>query len=130
MTTQTLNFICIDDSKLDCFIVEKIIKNLGKCQDVYTFLTGKDGLEYIMNNPPKEGTHTFLVVDIQMPVMNGFKFVEEFEKLDDSITRGYTIWVVGSSINESDLSKVHNFKSIKQFLNKPLTSNNLLALFS
>lgn len=125
---KKLNFMVIDDSKLDCFIAEKIIRNTGKCETIRSFLQAKDALEYISNTPTEEHTHTILLVDIQMPIMNGFEFVEAFEKLPESITDNYTIYIISSSINETDLNKVHNYKTVKQFLNKPLTSNNLSVL--
>jgi CheY-like chemotaxis protein len=125
---KKLNFIVIDDSKLDCFIAEKIIKNTGKCEGIRSFLQAKDALEYIATTPPDDHSLTIILVDIQMPIMNGFEFVEAFEKLPGNIVANYTIYVISSSINENDLQKVHNYKSVKQFLNKPLTSNNLTAL--
>lgn len=125
---KKLNFMVIDDSKLDCFIAEKIIRNTGKCETIRSFLQAKDALEYISVTPTEEHTHTILLVDIQMPIMNGFEFVEAFEKLPESITDNYTIYIISSSINETDLNKVHNYKTVKQFLNKPLTSNNLSVL--
>jgi len=65
-----------------------------------------------------------------MPVMNGFEFVEAFEKLSPDITTHYTIYVISSSINENDIHKLQQYPSVKQFLNKPLTSNNLAILLS
>ena len=123
-----LNFIVVDDSKLDCFIAEKIIRNTGKCESIKSFLQAKEALDYIGTAPVDEHSHTIILVDIQMPVMNGFEFVEAFEKLPKNIVGNYTIYIISSSINENDLSKVHNYTSVKQFLNKPLTSNNLSVL--
>ena len=128
MAQTKLNFIVIDDSKLDCFIAEKIIKNTGKSESIKSFQQAKDALVYIGAHKPEEYSHTIILVDIQMPVMNGFEFVEEFEKLPAFITTGYTIYIISSSINENDLNRVHNYSSVKQFLNKPLNSNNLAIL--
>src|SRR5262249_5834756 len=128
--TKKLNFIVIDDSKLDCFIAEKIIKNTGKSDSIKLFLQARDALQYISTAPVDEQVHTIIFVDIQMPVMNGFEFVEAFEQLPSTITSYYTIYVISSSINENDLNRVHNFSSVKQFLNKPLTSNNLAVLLT
>jgi CheY-like chemotaxis protein len=125
---KKLHFIVIDDSKLDCFIAEKIIRNTGISESIRSFLQAKDALEYIKSQPNDGLSHTIMLVDIQMPVMNGFEFVEAFEQLPDSITENFTIYIISSSINENDLKRVHNFKSVRQFLNKPLTSNNLAAL--
>ncbi|MES2703578.1 MAG: response regulator [Bacteroidota bacterium] len=127
---KKLHFIVIDDSKLDCFIAEKIIKNTGKSESIKSFLQAKDALAYITDAPLEEDVHTIMLVDIQMPVMNGFEFVEAFEKLPMDIVKNYTIYIISSSINETDLKRVHSFISVKQFLNKPLTSNNLSVLLS
>ena len=121
-------FIVIDDSKLDCFIAEKIIKNTGKCESIISFQMAKDALTFLETDNTPSLFPTIILVDIQMPVMNGFQFVEAFEKFPLSITKKYSIYIISSSINDEDLSRVHNYYSIKQFLNKPLTSNNLSLL--
>ncbi|MCD6012541.1 MAG: response regulator [Flavipsychrobacter sp.] len=128
MAQTKQHFIVIDDSKLDCFIAEKIIRNTGKSESIRSFQVAKDALEYIQNTKPDENAHTVILVDIQMPVMNGFEFVEEFEKLPLHITSHYTIYIISSSINDNDLNRVHNYPSVKQFLNKPINSNNLAIL--
>ncbi len=122
------HFIVIDDSKLDCFIAEKIIKNTGKCASVVSFLSAQEALEFITSNTTNSPYPIIVLVDIQMPVMNGFEFVEAFEKLPVNITKNYNIYVISSSINDNDIVKIPNYSSVIQFLNKPLTSNNLSAL--
>ena len=126
--SKKLNFIVIDDSKLDCFIAEKIIKNTGKSESIKSFLQAQDALEYIKGSPSDDNAHTIMLVDIQMPVMNGFEFVEAFEKLPTDVIQNYSIYVISSSINDNDLKRVHSYITVKQFLNKPLTSNNLSVL--
>ncbi len=127
---KKLNFIVIDDSKLDCFIAEKVITNTGKCDDVVSFVSAEQALESIISTEQAPHLHTIILVDIQMPVMNGFQFIEAFEKLGTDVIRNYTIFVISSSINENDLKRVDNYTSVKQFLNKPLNSNVLGALLS
>ncbi len=125
---KKLHFIVIDDSKLDCFIAEKMIKNTGKGESIRSFLQAREALDFISTAPVAEDSHMIVLVDIQMPVMDGFEFVEAFETLPPEITQHYTIYVITSSINENDLHRVHHYTSVKQFLNKPLTSNNLAIL--
>lgn len=122
-----LNFIVVDDSKLDCFIAEKIIKNTGRSETVNTFQQATDALIYIKTLAPTN-TPSIVFVDIQMPVMNGFEFVEAFEALPENIRQGYSIYMLSSSINENDIAKVKGYKSVKQFLNKPLTNNAMTVV--
>ena len=127
--TKTLHFIVIDDSKLDCFIAEKIIKNTGKSESIRSFLQAEEAIKFIANAPLQpDGVHTIVLVDIQMPVMNGFQFVEAFEKLSGEVRAGYTIYVISSSINENDIHKLQTYTSVRQFLNKPINSNMLTSL--
>ncbi len=121
-----MNFIVIDDSKLDCFIAEKIIKNTGHCDECKVFQQATEGLEYIKNKTDKNETVVF--VDIQMPVMNGFEFVEAFEGLADDVKEPYSIYMLSSSINENDIAKVKGYASVKHFLNKPLTNDTIAAV--
>lgn len=128
---KKMNFIIIDDSKLDCFIAEKIIKNIGKSVEIKSFLQAMEALDYVQANVAVNNEiPTIVLVDIQMPIMNGFEFVEAFEKLPHEVTDKFSIYIISSSINENDLSKVNNYSSVKNFINKPLTSSNLSALIN
>jgi CheY-like chemotaxis protein len=124
------NFIVIDDSRLDCFISEKIIKNAGSA-NVLSFLEAAEALQFIktteaMTNQVK----TVILLDIQMPVMNGFDFAEAFENLPEEQKAVYTIFMVSSSNNETDRIRIGNYPSIRQLYKKPLNKeviNELIA---
>jgi CheY-like chemotaxis protein len=124
-----MHFVVIDDSKLDCFIAEKVIQNTGRSESVKTFAAASDALDYIKTLP--EDRKTIVLVDIQMPVMNGFDFLEEFEKnVPDEKRSNFIINLLSSSINETDQIRAKAYKFVNRFLNKPLTKNaleNMLA---
>ena len=127
MSEGKMNFIVIDDSKLDCFIAEKIILNSGKSESVKVFQQAVQALEYIQASTTAQST-TVVFVDIQMPVMNGFEFVENFEKLPDELKKNYHIYMLSSSINENDIARVKGYPSVRHFLNKPLTNNTIQSV--
>lgn len=127
MSDSKLNFIVIDDSKLDCFIADKIINNTGKAALVKVFQQANEALTYINQNEEFSAI-TIVFVDIQMPVMNGFEFVENFEKLPDNLKSNYHIYMLSSSINENDIAKVKGYASVKHFLNKPLTNDTIMTV--
>ena len=127
MNSERLNFIVVDDSKLDCFIAEKVIKNLGRSESVNTFMQATDALQHI-TGLGENGFRTVLFVDIQMPMMNGFEFVEEFDKLPADKRKNYIVFMLSSSINENDIARVKSYPTIKKFINKPLTGSTISVI--
>jgi CheY-like chemotaxis protein len=126
MSAPKLHFIVVDDSKLNCFIAEKIIRNNDKCDSVHIFIEALEALDFIKNRPElAENSRTIIILDIQMPVMNGFEFVEMFEKLPEAMKSKYDIFMISSSVNESDHNRINNYPSVKELLIKPLTKEML-----
>ena len=128
MATTKINVIIIDDSKLDCFVAEKIIKNTGMCESVISYQTARDALRCITERGVYEGLLTVLMVDIRMQVMNGFEFAAAFSVLPENVTDQYRLWLINSSKDEEDLKKISDFPIVKQFLSKPISSNSLAGL--
>lgn len=118
------HFIIIDDSQLDCFIGEKIIQNTGTFSSLKSFTQATEAYEFIKNSDPSPAeVITIVVLDIQMPVMNGFQFVEAFELLPENIRANYAIFMFSSSINENDKNRLENHPSIRKFYGKPISKD-------
>lgn len=122
MSVQFPHFIIIDDSRLDCFIAEKIIQNSGTFSSVKSYMEATEAYETIKNKDVDgDDTITIIVLDIQMPVMNGFEFVSMFEKLPQETQSKYAIFLFSSSINENDKNRLKNYPAIIRFFNKPIS---------
>jgi CheY-like chemotaxis protein len=129
MQNAATNFILIDDSRLDCFISEKIIKNIDSSHRVLSFSEAAVALQHIESTPLNEKNNlTVILLDIQMPVMNGFDFAEAFEKLPSEQKANYAIFMVSSSTNESDRIRIGNFPSIRHLYKKPLNKEVIHGL--
>jgi len=131
MSINYPDFIVVDDSRLDCFISQKIISTTCQNATVQSFINAADALDEILNRQNGSAKDlTIIILDIQMPVMNGFDFADAFENLSEIIKSGYVIFMVTSSTNESDLIRARNYPSIKFLYNKPLTKSIILEIIN
>lgn len=126
---KTANFIIVDDSELDCFIAEKLIKHSGISNTIKSFLQAPEALEYIKNLPHSDvNSVNVILLDILMPIMNGIEFVEEFENLPVEIQENFIIVAFTSSMNKKDMNRMKSFKSVKYLFDKPLSPEDLTPL--
>ncbi|WP_304066513.1 response regulator [Pedobacter glucosidilyticus] len=114
-----LNFIIVDDRELDCFIAEKLILNTGKCNSFKAYDNAIEALQDIKAKEPEKGSLTVLLLDIMMPVMNGFQFIEEFENLPKETKNNYRIISITTSLNKNDISRISTYESVFGVLKKP-----------
>ncbi len=130
---QNTNFIIIDDSKEDCYLIKKRLLSLNKSFNVISFLSAQEAYDYINKtsiNTSDETLRNIIILDIYMPLMDGFEFVEVFETLPKTVQDNYSICALTSSINKSYIDKINAYKSVKYFLEKPIKTESLLDIIS
>jgi len=126
-----LSFIVIDDSELDCFVGRKIIEHTDKNLLVKSYLNGRDVINQIRADFDKRDMPlTIILLDLRMPVMNGFQFVDEFEKFPLDIKRKYQIHILSSSKNTNDLYRILTYDTVISIIDKPFTREKLQALIT
>jgi len=95
------------------------------------FTIPEDGLEFIKSepnhHPPDEKTTLFL--DINMPTLTGWEFLEAFELFDASIKEQYNIYILSSSVNFMDIDLAKENPLVLDFIEKPLSNAALLKIF-
>ncbi len=124
------NVIVIDDSKEDCYLIKKRLKQLGAEVNVLCYYNAQEAYNIIKNTSLEslQSSKNIIILDIYMPLMDGFEFIEEFEKLPADIQDNYTICALTSSISKSNMEKITSYKSVKSFLEKPINTESLLQL--
>lgn len=129
-TNQKL--VClIDDDRIYQFTAKRIIELVNPSQKVIVFSNGKEAIDYFTDCIHSgEEIPEIVFLDINMPVMNGWEFLEAYTQVESNIKNSTTIYVVSSSIDDADIQRSKNFKEVKDFIVKPLDKhliNNILS---
>jgi CheY-like chemotaxis protein len=116
----------VDDNDTDNFISKRIIEITNFADDVIVKNSGKSALDYLEEH--KETPETLpeiIFLDINMPIVDGFVFLYEYEKFNNEIKDKCRVIILSSSDNKRDIDKIVNNDYVIKFVTKPLTEKTL-----
>jgi len=118
--------LLVDDDNINNFINERLLKKLNITNNVKIAMNGEEALDFIKNNT--EDIHPELILlDINMPVMDGFEFLQEYNKVDFNGKLKPHIIMLTTSTNPTDVDKVKK-SDITGYINKPLTESKIMEI--
>jgi CheY-like chemotaxis protein len=121
------NFIIIDDDKLNNKLCRSILEKTYPESRITDFTDPVKGLQYISDtfSDHKSDDYAILLLDIMMPVMNAWEFLEQYDLLLESVKNRVKIYILSSSIDNVDMKKAQSNKYVEYYLIKPLTLESI-----
>ena len=120
---KKINLACIiDDDPIFVFGTKKMMQYTGFCDSFIIFKNGKDALDHLSAILKEEKTIPDIIfLDINMPIMDGWQFLENITKID--INQTLKIFMVTSSETNEDKARAKQFSTIKNYIVKPISMN-------
>jgi len=126
---KPLRFILIDDEVCSNKISAAFIKIMYSDAEIVDFLSPVQALYYINTEYKKLPIPTAILLDINMPELNGWQVLEKLQELPLPVTECLTVFMLSSSIDSRDKQKADEYPLIKGYIEKPLSKEVLRSLF-
>lgn len=124
------NILLVDDDELYLYLMEKTIQLLSKDLTVNSFTDGERAVQYITKCTEENiKLPEVIFLDINMPFLDGWGFLAEFKKLKNEIANHVNIYMVSSSMRESDIKRASDFEELTGYVVKPVNKVQLSEIF-
>ena len=121
------NILLVDDDSIFNFLNSKMLEKTGLANEVHTALNGKQAIDLLNSYYMKASSlPDIILLDLNMPVMDGFEFLEAFKKINTPNKEKVNIVIVTSSQDPNDIAKAKKM-GITQYLTKPISEKSLRA---
>lgn len=129
MEKSSVDILLIDDDEINNFLSNELIKLYEPAVKIESILYVEKAMQYLeekfnRNQPLPD----IILVDINMPNLNGWDFMEAFEKMDAAAIKKVKVYVYTSSIYYKDIEKVRNYKSVIKLVTKPFTDDMIAEI--
>jgi CheY-like chemotaxis protein len=120
--------LLVEDDPITIMVCDRIIKMTSFAEKVKSCENGKIAIDYLSRLPENEHVPTIIFLDINMPVMNGWDFLEEFDKIKVRFKSLPRIYLLSSTVDPEDYKKAKKFSLVEDFISKPLSKEALQTI--
>lgn len=131
MKKKLKSILLVDDDN-DCnFFHKRLLKKMDCVETIYTAYDGKEALEFLQSTIDGEHPNPNIIfLDINMPRMNGWSFLDEYQKLSEQQKAQIVLVMLTTSLNPDDRNKAESYKEVKGFESKYLTQDSLTQILA
>ena len=123
--------IFIDDNQMDHFILKRVLDKYNLAYDVSCTADAEEVVGFLQQNQSdKDQLPDVILLDIYMPKLDGWAFLEKAQRLQPFLSKPLKIYILSSSINPRDIQRSKQFSCVKSFIFKPLTKEVLEKLIN
>lgn len=121
------NLTIVDDDEIFVFLTKKTIEATSLVNFIQVFCNGLDALNFLKKNIDNPDTLPEIIfLDLSMPIMDGWKFLEEYILISPNLGKKITIYICTSSISPDDIKKAKAISVVSDFIIKPITKEKLI----
>ena len=117
--------LLVEDDPITVMVCDRVIKMTLFAENVKSCENGKIGIDYLSAFEEGSKPPEIIFLDINMPVMNGWDFLEEFEKIKSRFNTLPRIYLLSSTVDPEDYKKAKKFSLVQEFISKPLSKEAL-----
>ena len=121
--------LIIEDNPIDVFINTRVVEQSGLAKEVLAIQSAREALEFLNQRAVNSELPDLIFLDIRMPDLDGFEFLQEFSELPQRVLELSKIVMLSSTIDPIELEKARNSPFILAFIPKPLTRDKIIELF-
>lgn len=126
-TLKTLTIV--DDDDIFVFLTTKIIEQTNLVDLIKVFGNGLDAINFLKENKNNvDALPDIILLDLSMPIMNGWQFLEKYNKLNPTIGKKITIYICSSSISPDEITRAKTISEVSDYIIKPITKDKLIDL--
>lgn len=125
---------CIDDDPITLMLCKKVMQRVEFAEDIDTLQNGEEAITLFENNQnsnqEKENIPELIFIDLNMPIMNGWEFLDIYHKKEYHKKFKTQFIILSSTIDPKDVEKSKSYPMVVDFLSKPITKTMLEELKS
>lgn len=123
------NVMIIDDNNIDLYITKRLIIKTNFGKKVLEYDDGAEALKYLQENQDNiPELPKIIFIDIYMPGMSGFEFMESYDLLSDTVKKYCKVYIISSTIDEHDIERSRQDNNLTAFQVKPISKEFLNSI--